>query len=86
MSDAAYLRLELDKAESAVDTIVNASKQIEEAISDIQGVLALLGVSTGGTEADSMFKLSETMKIGNDVQINNAFSLRQLIWAFRPKL
>jgi hypothetical protein len=84
--DSDYLKIELQKGEDAIDSITLASKRVEQAIEELKGVISLLLVSSSNDLPEAMAKLTEALRLGNEIQINNAFSLRQLFWAQRPKL
>lgn len=87
MFDSYYMKSQLDEVESSMDQVVIASKKVMETLEQAQSTIALLSMNdVSGTIPEAIWKLTEAMRLGNEVQLDNAFSVRQLLWAYRPNL
>lgn len=87
MSFADETRIELDYIESCVDEIVLMLKSIQDKIELAQGSLLVIGAQDSqNRDANLMTSLAEVMRRNSDIILNSAFTFRQLIWQYRPKL
>lgn len=87
MSDAHYLRAELDNAETSVDSMVLHAKGMLEEAEKLQSSLTTIGFQySSSSEADQAWMMTEEISKTLGVVLNSLFTVRQAIWILRPKL